>query len=512
DKKFVRQYFGQYPTIYVDFTRVKGDNFEQILVNLRKVIRRAFEKHPYLLKSDLWNSEQFNKNVFMKYFDMERSKSLTESELEEGLAFLAKVLHSYYKGRKVFVFIDEFDVPVNAIVYNNEMNSDDKKKTINLLQNIITDLLKENIDYVERSLSNACHQLSGILSNSANNVIICRFLTHKSFGEFYGFQQTEVESILQMAGLYKYFEDVKAMYDGYEAQSTRGGIPIYSPWAILNYIFYEKLDTYWRSRIPLAVTKQIGHSKIRSEILKMKSGELVEIKCIEKLEIEHIHRLCNIINLSIINDNDIHLFFQFLFELGLFGVAKFEDDNLWLTLPNNSVRKIIDEHIYTYDSLRAYYNHSTESIDKFIESIRNVAGSCDENSVRNLAKSIEIMYKEGGYLPENEQEFREGVVAYMRQHFRKVKSECITSKRKRCDNIVFVEELKTVFEFEWKVFEKTSSEGGHEQIFKKGYDTLLEDKSLLNLFRGIDIKNVKQKLYFGVHFGSNCETSITWSL
>ncbi|KAK0071991.1 hypothetical protein PV326_000576 [Microctonus aethiopoides] len=511
DKKFVRQYFGQYPTIYVDFAEVKGNNFKEILTLLRIAIRCAFRKHPYLLKADLWNGEQFDKKIFMRYFDMKKSESLTQSQLMEGLAFLSEILHSYYKGRKVFVFIEKFDVPVNAFLYESKMRSKDRKQTINLLQNIIRKLLKGSIDFVEKSLSNACHQLGGILSFSANNVIISRFLQNESLTEFYSFDETEVKSILRKAGRCGYFDNVKNMYDGYMVESSNGrNIEIYSPWDILNYIYYKKLDTYWQSRIPSDVISQIGHPKIRSKLLKMKSKKSVRIQYIESLEIKHIDRLSDIINKCEINNADVDLFLQFLFELGFFRLTDSGDDHLCIAIPNDSVRKEIDSYIYTYDSIRAYYNHSLDSIDKFIESIRNVAQSCDENSVRNLAKSIESMYKEGRYIPQNETDFCEGVVAYMRHHFEYVSSECITSNRKRY-TVIFIKKDDTLFVFEWKVGENTSSENGHEQIFRVGYDTLLEEKSLLDLFPGIDITKVEQKLYFGVHFGSSCETSITFS-
>ncbi|KAK0177894.1 hypothetical protein PV328_001895 [Microctonus aethiopoides] len=170
DKEFMFKHFGSYPTIYVDFTRVNGSNFEQILDGLRLVIHRAFRKHAYLKKSDLWNREEFNKNTFMKYFDTDQYESLSLAQIKCGLVFLSEVLHAYY-GKKVFVFIDEFDIPVNSMVYEDDMDPEDRKETLKVLREIIGDLLKGSEKTVERSLSNACQQLGGILSGSANNTV-----------------------------------------------------------------------------------------------------------------------------------------------------------------------------------------------------------------------------------------------------------------------------------------------------------------------------------------------------
>ncbi|KAK0083157.1 hypothetical protein PV325_009242, partial [Microctonus aethiopoides] len=135
EKKIMYEHFGKYPTIYVDFGGVQANDFEEILDDLRKVIHRAFGQHDYLQESTLWSRPGFNKETFMKYFDYIEYESLSEDELKYGLQILSKVLHGHY-GRKVFVFIEELDVPVSTIIYENEMTPEDRRKTIELFQSI----------------------------------------------------------------------------------------------------------------------------------------------------------------------------------------------------------------------------------------------------------------------------------------------------------------------------------------------------------------------------------------
>ncbi|KAK0070901.1 hypothetical protein PV325_013903, partial [Microctonus aethiopoides] len=190
EKKIMFEHFGKYPTIYVDFAGVRGNNFEEILGDLRRIIRTTFEKHDYLLTTDLWNREEFNKEDFMDYIGHNKSESLSLKQIKSGLVFLSEILHSYY-GRKVFVFIDEFDAPVSTIIYENKMTPEDRRKTIELFQSITGNLLKDNDQFIERSLSNACQQLGNVLLGSTNNVEHCGFMQAHIFSKFYGFEEAE---------------------------------------------------------------------------------------------------------------------------------------------------------------------------------------------------------------------------------------------------------------------------------------------------------------------------------
>ncbi|KAK0079388.1 hypothetical protein PV326_008766, partial [Microctonus aethiopoides] len=70
--------------------------------------------------SSLWNRPGYNKEIFMKYLDRKKSKSLSEEELQSGLQILSKCLHGYY-GKPVYVFIEELDRPLTEIIYGSRM-------------------------------------------------------------------------------------------------------------------------------------------------------------------------------------------------------------------------------------------------------------------------------------------------------------------------------------------------------------------------------------------------------
>ncbi|KAK0077351.1 hypothetical protein PV325_004052, partial [Microctonus aethiopoides] len=249
EKEIMYKHFGKYPTIYVNFVTVQGNNFEEVLDGLRLAIHRAFQEHAYLdyLQfpeiNSFWDKRGTSKITFMKYYGTEEYKVLTLPEIKSGLIFLSEILHAHY-GRRVFVFIEEFDVPVNTLVYEDVMDPIDRKKSINLLQMIISDLLKGSQKTVKRSLSNACQQLGGILSGSANNVRLCPFMQDDDLVEFYGFNKDEVIDLLERAELSDNLNKVKEMYNGYKAKLKNGDVEISSPWAIVQFIRTTKFNKY----------------------------------------------------------------------------------------------------------------------------------------------------------------------------------------------------------------------------------------------------------------------------
>ncbi|KAK0176220.1 hypothetical protein PV328_000376 [Microctonus aethiopoides] len=352
EKEIMYEHFGKYPTIFVDFSEVQGSNFEEILDDLRETIHMAFRKHSYLRDNKFWNKRGTDKITFMKYYGSEEHKILTLKEIQSGLVFLSGILHAYY-GRSVFVFFEEFDVPVNSMVYKDRMNRNDKEDAIELLQTITKKLLKGSEETVARSVSNACQQLGGILSRSANNVRLCPFLQNHSLVEYCGFNKDEVKDLLERAGLSDHLNEVIAMYNGYNKKLKNGDVlEISSPWAIIQYVRTKEFNKYWSAGIPSEIESVIGDSKIRLKIEEMISGKSVDIIYKEKLKIKDIHTLNKIICRTEIDEREVDLCLQFLYEMGFFSLTLIGNDRLKLTVPNDSVRTALNDILYNADFKR----------------------------------------------------------------------------------------------------------------------------------------------------------------
>ncbi|KAK0070891.1 hypothetical protein PV326_001962, partial [Microctonus aethiopoides] len=98
-KEIVFKHFGKYPTIHVNFSELVGHNFEEIFVQFKKILNKAFRQHAYLEKSSLWGRTGYNKKKFMKYFDPMKYASLDEYDVKYGLVNLAEFLHGHH-GKK----------------------------------------------------------------------------------------------------------------------------------------------------------------------------------------------------------------------------------------------------------------------------------------------------------------------------------------------------------------------------------------------------------------------------
>ncbi|KAK0073337.1 hypothetical protein PV325_009883 [Microctonus aethiopoides] len=508
DKEFVLQHFGKYPTIDVILSGVNGQNFEQILDQLRTAIHGAFHKHTYLLECDLWNHKAFNITTFMKYFDSEKHKLITQEEIISGLVYLARILHAHF-GRKVFVFIDEFDVPVNTMVYEGQMSLDDKKKTIKVLRDFTRNLLKDNYDFVERSLSNACQQLGGIISNSANNVQVCAFLQDYSFTEFYGFREDEVISLLKIANKCDHFDIVKQRYDGYVTKSSKGKkINLYSPWAVIQYIGSENYTDNWSAGIRSKIFKIIGDPRMNDPLTKLINFEPVEITYEKRLDQEHIDRLSRMFEKNEVNRDGVDIFLQFLYELGFFYPVSSSPGSLVLGIPNTTVSDRIK---------RAWYDiyldtkYPTEVDQKFIEALDGVAKSCNDTSVRALAQSIEDLFK-GVTVRLQERMIQCILFSYMRKKFKMLDVECRTDKKTLCDVVLVDRANKCGIVFEIKSFliRNMNSEKGFEQILKKEYYTILEKKNLEKLFSKI-LGTLINKILMCIHVNNDNKISITYA-
>ncbi|KAK0070664.1 hypothetical protein PV326_002228, partial [Microctonus aethiopoides] len=191
-----------------------------ILDRLRTAIHRAFREHTYLRNSSFWDNRGSDKITFMKYYGSEEFRLLTKEEISFGLVFLSEILHDYH-GKPVYVFIDDFEVPVELQPYQKSMDYPDREKTIELFKVIIRDLLKEN-KFVDRSLLNACKQRDSLLSEWANNVKLCAFEQRHPFSEFYGFNEDEIKVMLEKAGLVDNLNEIKKILDSYYAKLRNG--------------------------------------------------------------------------------------------------------------------------------------------------------------------------------------------------------------------------------------------------------------------------------------------------
>ena len=103
EEKF-RKMQGTYPVIFLTFAGVKGKNYEDTVKTIKIAISNLFSEYSYLLEYDGFHQKQ------MKLFN-DVSEDMDDVTAALSLNLLSKLLEQYH-GKKVLIFLDEYDTPL----------------------------------------------------------------------------------------------------------------------------------------------------------------------------------------------------------------------------------------------------------------------------------------------------------------------------------------------------------------------------------------------------------------
>ena len=219
---------GKYPVIFISMKGVTGHTWKSSFSDIKLKIKELFKDYSYLVDS----FDKYDKLDFEKYIlDIE---SLEEADLKKSLHILTKLLCKYYN-QKVILLIDEYDSPILSAVekgYYTEMKD--------FLRAFYGDALKTN-EYLQMGVLTGIIRVTqaGIFSdlNNIENYTILK----KSYSQYFGLLEEEVEEALKYYGIEYKLDEVRAWYDGYNFAGTE----VYNPLSILKYIKEKELESYW---------------------------------------------------------------------------------------------------------------------------------------------------------------------------------------------------------------------------------------------------------------------------
>ncbi|HQS84106.1 MAG: hypothetical protein B7Y25_04090 [Alphaproteobacteria bacterium 16-39-46] len=272
------EYQGQYPTIFVCFKDIKGLTYEEIETGIRNLIHKLYVAHEYLLQSK--KISETKKEDFRKYL----IKDFDLSELKESLFFLSELLFTHFE-KKVILLIDEYDTPMNdwyAKQLARDGSSSDEEdlylqKILLLFGGIFSKALKGN-DYLEKGVVTGILRVAKANLFSGLNNLGEDSVLDKKYAPHFGFTEHEVNSLLHETGLDQIpqvSEGMKSWYNGYNI----GGITIYNPWSIMNYLYNEgELKAYWVGTASTALIENaLILDKFQEEIQILSNGGSVEM-------------------------------------------------------------------------------------------------------------------------------------------------------------------------------------------------------------------------------------------
>ena len=105
-EKAVTEYMNQYPVVFITLKDIFGTDFDSILQSLRIAISKLCEDNRFLLENEE-SIDEVNKELFNALW----RRKADQADTEQGLELVCQLLSRHY-GKKVYVIIDEYDVPM----------------------------------------------------------------------------------------------------------------------------------------------------------------------------------------------------------------------------------------------------------------------------------------------------------------------------------------------------------------------------------------------------------------
>lgn len=232
ETKWVKE-MNQYPVIALSFANVRGNDAEFMLHMLGLEIVQEYGCHSYL-----WEDDRLPVCEREKLKEFWSEKWLWEGDkkfwmIPKSLFILCAALEKYH-GKKVRVFIDEYDTPfIQALIagYYEEIRP--------VFTMLLSSVLKGNPSLKSAYLTGIQRVAKENIFSGMNNLEVYT-VNDPEYAEYFGFTEAETETLLRYFGM-ELTDEVRETYDGYHF----GDCEVYNPWSITNYVSRKRLSPFW---------------------------------------------------------------------------------------------------------------------------------------------------------------------------------------------------------------------------------------------------------------------------
>ncbi|AOR25135.1 AAA family ATPase [Clostridium taeniosporum] len=316
-------HMGQYPVINLSLKSAKQPNFELAYISIRRRIAEEFKRHEYILKSEELKDEQ---ERFLKILREQGD----EGDYIDSLFFLSQCLEKYHK-KKTIILIDEYDVPLENSFFEGFYD-----RMIAFIRSIFESALKTNSS-LEFGVITGCLRISKeSIFTGLNNLEIISIL-NKSYDEYFGFTQKEINKMLEDYNLMNKQALVKEWYNGY----IFGDTEVYNPWSTVRFVKDLKINintlpsSYWANTSSNSIVRSLierADSVTKREIELLIEGKTIEKRVHEDITYDEVY-------------DSMENLWNFMFFTGYFkkvGERMDEGDNHYISLkiPNKEVKYI----------------------------------------------------------------------------------------------------------------------------------------------------------------------------
>lgn len=229
------KWMNQYPTLFLSFKDISGNDFEDAYGRLQSTIAEFCIENSYLCESD--KIEDTYKEIFLRLKKSNGSKT----DVQNSLWVIMKMMQMYF-GKPVILLLDEYDVPIAKAQANG--------------------YYREMLDVIGMMLSKSLKD---------NTALQFAYIT----------------------GCLNYEEQIRQWYDGYHF----GKIDVYCPWDVLCYVnklmFEEdaKPENFWENTSHNDIVREfLGRTEfdVTDKFEALLAGDSVRVKIEENLTYDNL--------------------------------------------------------------------------------------------------------------------------------------------------------------------------------------------------------------------------------
>lgn len=220
------------PVVYFTFKDCAGKKPEELLQSIWNMIFQEYRRY-----YEIFEGKVDKKNLYYIQFYQTLQDGLDRKLGRTDLAFSIQYLITavgHFYGKEAVLLMDEYDQPVLSSYENGY-----REELGDFFAAMYGAALKGN-EYISQSLLTGIQRVAKeSIFSKLNNLQVYTVIS-KEYADYFGITQDETTTVLEHYGL-RLTEDVKQKYDGYRF----GGIEMYNPWSVLNYVKNKKLGDYW---------------------------------------------------------------------------------------------------------------------------------------------------------------------------------------------------------------------------------------------------------------------------
>lgn len=281
DSNLCGKWMNQWPVLFLSLKDVSGETFEDAYGILQFIIASTCMEHCYLEHSEFVHPT--DKKIFRRLLNQEGSLT----DIKSAFVVLMRMMAAHY-GKTVILLIDEYDVPLAKASdhgYYYEM--------LNVIRSLLGMAWKTNFSLKFAVVTGCLRIAKESIFTGANN-FISNSVSGERYKRYFGFLESEVQTLLNEASLSEHFLEMKHWYDGY----LFCGQEVYCPWDVINHVSLlqinpmEKPANYWKDTSHNEIIRkfiEMPKIQVNSKFETLLSGGVVQEPIVEDLTYELIN-------------------------------------------------------------------------------------------------------------------------------------------------------------------------------------------------------------------------------